>query len=184
MIAVAGDRVELQMAIAAIDSAIVLAWCAAGWRSLVPSLRLPPLRWLLVPLPIAVVTFGVAHDALTGLSRAFGIEVLWITPDFLEAGYGVGTIVLCVCVQPALIEELAFRGVILDALRETLSVGEAMLVSTLLFAILHLSIPALPHLALLGLVMAGLRVRTGSLLPGMVLHFAHNGLCVLMELRS
>jgi membrane protease YdiL (CAAX protease family) len=44
-----------------------------------------------------------------------------------------------------------------------------------------MSIPSLPHLLILGVVLGWLRVKTGSLYPGMLLHFSHNFLVILSE---
>ena len=83
--------------------------------------------------------------------------------------------------QPAIFEELASRGVIFGALERVLAVREAIMVSALLFMIIHLAVLSFPHLLVLGLVLGYLRVRTGSLYPGMVLHFTHNLLVVMSE---
>ncbi len=90
-------------------------------------------------------------------------------------------IILCICVQPAVIEELAFRGVIFGALQKALSPFETIMVSALMFMILHLSIARFPHTLALGAAAGYLRTRTRSLYPCIVLHFSHNFLCVLAE---
>ena len=90
-------------------------------------------------------------------------------------------VVLTICVQPAIFEELAFRGAIMSALGKFLSSTEVVFVSSAMFAILHLSIPSLPHLFLMGVALAYLRQWCGSLYPGMLLHFCHNFLVVLSE---
>jgi len=81
----------------------------------------------------------------------------------------------------AVFEELAFRGVILSALEPVIGNGEALLVSAMMFAILHLAIPSIPHLFIMGVALAWLKQRSGSLYPGMVLHFSHNFLVLLTE---
>ena len=90
-------------------------------------------------------------------------------------------IVVLICVQPAVIEELAFRGAILGVLRDLLGTREAVIVSALMFMILHLAILSFPHLLLVGLALGYLRVRTKSLYPCMVMHFTHNLLVILAE---
>jgi membrane protease YdiL (CAAX protease family) len=47
--------------------------------------------------------------------------------------------------------------------------------------ILHLAIPSFPHLFVMGVALGWLRVHTGSLYPGMLLHFCHNLICVGWE---
>ena len=50
-----------------------------------------------------------------------------------------------------------------------------------LFAMLHLSVPAIPHLFLMAVVLSLLTRASGSLYPAMLLHFCHNGLVVVAE---
>jgi membrane protease YdiL (CAAX protease family) len=90
-------------------------------------------------------------------------------------------VVLFVAVQPAIFEELAFRGVIINALQRALSPFETVIVSALMFMILHLSFGRFPHTLALGLAAGFLRVRTKSLYPCMILHFSHNFMCVMAE---
>lgn len=87
---------------------------------------------------------------------------------------------------PAVLEELFFRGYLLGALRGEGKEGRAVVVSALLFALFHLLVTdslaverLLPSL-LLGLLLGWLAVRSDSVLPGMVLHAAHNSLVVLL----
>ena len=124
---------------------------------------------------------AAASGVLYVCKRAFNLPQIRYTDDIFAAGWGWGMSILLVCVQPAVVEEVAFRGVIFSALREALESGEAIIVSALMFMILHLSVPSFPHLLLIGLALGWLRAKTGSLVPGMCLHFTHNLLCILSE---
>jgi membrane protease YdiL (CAAX protease family) len=122
---------------------------------------------LLAPLVLAAV-LAYVH----GMGRAFGIHV----PDELEhfQGHHVLWMVALVAVLPPVVEELAFRGVMFTGLRRTLRVSEAFVISSMAFALLHLSIPSvLTHLPL-GLYLCYLRYRSGSLWPSMLAHALHN----------
>jgi len=55
-----------------------------------------------------------------------------------------------VAIQPAIFEELAFRGVSYLRSARAEKKREVLLVSAMMFAILHLSIPSIPHLFLIG----------------------------------
>jgi membrane protease YdiL (CAAX protease family) len=100
---------------------------------------------------------------------------------FADAGWGWQWSILIVCVMPAIFEELAFRGFIQTSLARVLGDRDAIFASALMFAILHLSMVSIPHLLVLGIALAVLRLKTKSLYPGMVLHFSHNFLVVLSE---
>lgn len=178
----AAGEVKAELAIGIVDSIIVLLWCAFSWTSIRSGLRvLAAGKWYLAAVGVALVTFALAGIAVEVLVRVFDIDQILYTQPFLELGYGWGLIILLVCVQPAVIEELAFRGVMLSALRRVLDSRDAIVVSALLFMVIHLTVLSFPHLFIIGLALGYLRVKTGSLYPGMLAHFVHNLLVVLAE---
>ena len=73
------------------------------------------------------------------------------------------------------VEETVFRGMLYTALRAQMRVWPAALVSGGIFAVVHPTLPGqfLPILAL-GVVLAILREKTGSLAPSMVCHAINN----------
>ncbi|MCL2812322.1 MAG: CPBP family intramembrane metalloprotease [Clostridia bacterium] len=86
---------------------------------------------------------------------------------------------LVIGIAPALCEELLFRGLLLPSM-ERLGTRRAMLISGLLFALMHGSITALPAHLLLGFVLGYLLVGYGSLLAPMLFHAAYNGAVMLL----
>ncbi len=96
------------------------------------------------------------------------------------AGRSVLWPLFMVAVLPPLSEEVAFRGILYGGLRRSLSVGEAMFLSSFAFAMLHLSVMSLfTHLPL-GAYFCWLRQRSGSVWPGVFAHACHNlGVCLL-----
>jgi membrane protease YdiL (CAAX protease family) len=89
-------------------------------------------------------------------------------------GRWAGWAVLLVCVAPAVLEELCFRGLIFGKLRRHLRLAEAFFISSVAFAILHLSVVSLVTHLPMGLYFCWLRHRSGSLHPAMLAHFLHN----------
>lgn len=79
-------------------------------------------------------------------------------------------------------EELLFRGLLFGGLKTTrLGGGGAALVSSMAWAGMHIQYtwPALGAIVAMGLYFCWLRVRTGSLVPGIVCHGVYNSLIVL-----
>ncbi len=77
-------------------------------------------------------------------------------------------------------EEAIFRGLIYRWLRERIGFGGGLILSSVLFGILHF-IPFLaPVLAILGAIFAWLYERSGSLWPPIIAHAVFNGLTTLM----
>ena len=82
--------------------------------------------------------------------------------------------VIIFSITPAICEEILFRGLLFGSLREKMSVNNAIIVSGFLFGIFHLYPGKILTTALLGMLFAYVVARTGSIIPGMVLHFINN----------
>ena len=79
-----------------------------------------------------------------------------------------------------IVEEVIYRGILYSALQRTLGVGVGVVTVTLLFAVVHVpqyypSYSTILLLLLLSLVLTLVRVKTGNLLPCIVLHTIFNG---------
>lgn len=155
-------------------SVVVLAGVAATWSSIAPLLaRSPTAVGLGLAVAFAMATVAVAEGVIQGLVR-LGAEDDSMSAPILQAGWGWSGVLLLYVVQPAIFEELAFRGTVMSALGRVLQPLEVVLVSALMFMILHISPARYPHTFALGLGAGYLRLRTGSLWPCMALHGLHN----------
>lgn len=115
----------------------------------------------------------------TIIESLFG--VMPVSPDFSLPQGVAANVVYCISivVAPAVFEELLFRGVILQSLRR-FGDGFAIVVSAILFGMLHGNLVQSPGTFILGLVAGYFVVRTGSLLIGMCFHFINNGMVVAL----
>lgn len=77
-------------------------------------------------------------------------------------------------VAPAICEELIFRGVIFQGLKEKFSSTTSILLSALLFALMHQNIQQFIYPFLLGCVLAFTFERTNNLLYPILIHFFNN----------
>ena len=91
--------------------------------------------------------------------------------------------VLMVAIMPALVEEFAFRGVIMGVLKPY-SPALAILVSSGLFALMHGNFVQMPFTFCCGIVFAYMDIKTNSLLPSIIVHFLNNGLSVLSDILT
>lgn len=103
--------------------------------------------------------------------------------DDAGLGFRIALTLVVASIGPV-VEELLFRGVLLSALLRHLRVVPAALASAALFALVHLpdlhwQWYALPNLALLGVALAWLRLRSGSLWPSVIAHGCNNLLAML-----
>lgn len=87
---------------------------------------------------------------------------------------------------PAVIEELCFRGYLFSALQDALTPRRTILVTAVLFGLFHvltgsaLLVERFIPSTIMGLIIGWVAYRSGSVLPGMVIHFVHNGLLNLV----
>lgn len=95
---------------------------------------------------------------------------------------------LCLALVPAVVEELFFRGVLWNGLQsQGQKWGRTLLLSSAVFAAAHvitdpsISITRLPGTFLLGLMLGLIRLRTGSVIPGMVMHLVNNALLLSLK---
>jgi sodium transport system permease protein len=92
-------------------------------------------------------------------------------------------ILVTFAIIPAIAEELCFRGFIFSALRTRLSGAATIIASALLFGVFHEILYAgrLLSSTFLGLVLGWVRLRTRSVLPGMLLHALNNSLLLTVS---
>ena len=79
-----------------------------------------------------------------------------------------------------IVEELTFRGLGFSLLASRFGPRIALAGTTLLFALGHGFLIALPLFLIAGLALGWLRMRTGSVYPGMLMHGAFNGCMTLL----
>ncbi len=125
---------------------------------------------------------GLIPGILVALAGLFMVGP-WLfpaPPEFLlefarqiESG-GFLPALLVIGVEAPIMEELVFRGLLLGALRRRYSTATAAVVSTALFVLFHGNFTQGVAALAIGSLACWLVVRTGSLLPGMVVHVAWN----------
>lgn len=80
-----------------------------------------------------------------------------------------------------LTEELVFRGAILKALLQWKpNPWVGIVISALLFALVHMNPAQMPHAVLVGLLLGWMYYRTDSIIPGVVYHWVNNTVAYVM----
>jgi len=87
--------------------------------------------------------------------------------------------VISLAIFPAVFEELMFRGVILRSY-EKLGFRKAVVYTGVMFGLLHLSLANVIVLVLLGVVIGFVVIKSNSLFMGIIYHFVHNLIAVLL----
>lgn len=161
----------------------LLAILAAAWPPAVPWRPVAALRVLLVYVPFAVVWLAGVTLYLQ-VAHALGFTVP-VQPQLAEiAAKGTSTpdlpvLCLAIVVVHPLAEEILFRGYLFTALLRALPSWATQLVTAVVFGLVHGLHYALP-IGVLALLFGWLRARHASLLPSILAHTVHNGLCVVI----
>lgn len=91
--------------------------------------------------------------------------------------------VLLIVIAAPIAEETCFRGMLFGGLREKLPRIAAALVCGLVFGALHAltGVTAVPPLIVFGFLLALLYEKTGSIIPGILLHMLNNSIALLSQ---
>lgn len=155
--------------------------------SLRKSLRIRMPHW--TTLPIAVLLGVTLHPAYVMLAQwishmypisAQAAEAMKPFTDQISAAPWM-TVVFLMAVVPAVCEELAFRGFIFGGLAREKRYLRAVLVSAIAFGISHGVLQQSIAATVMGVMLGFVAMRTGSVLPGILIHFTNNALSVSME---
>ena len=136
--------------------------------------------WLLIPVFLGV---GLLCSVLSGLLSAGLEKITRYTPPeptiLPQSGLALALCFASTCVVPAVFEEIFVRGCIQSAFSRW-GAWFAIVMSSLIFALLHTDIAQMPSIFLLSLFLGLCAYATGSLFPGIVLHLANNTISFLL----
>jgi len=135
---------------------------------------------LLVLLASLPLVYGLSLAMQQFGSSDVQPQVEWMTER--KAGWQ-WMVVLAVVVAP-IVEEVGFRGLLFLGLRRLAGPRVALVLSSVLFGLVHAQPNVIAPLAVFGVFLAYLVEVTGSLLPGIVAHMAFNGMTTALALWS
>ncbi|HKB51155.1 MAG TPA: type II CAAX endopeptidase family protein [Solirubrobacterales bacterium] len=140
-----------------------------GVRSFSPG----ALKWMLAAIGAYLVAAAV-YAAIFG------------TPEQKDIAESFGTVpvqVLLIVFAAPISEEICFRGMLFGGLRKRLPRLAAALISALIFGGLHAltGLSAVPPLIAFGFILALLYEKTGSIVPGVILHMLNNSVALIAQ---
>ena len=134
--------------------------------------------------PSAIKWMAAAVGSYLAFAMLYSVLILEPEQDDIASGFGpVPVQILLIVFGAAIAEEICFRGMLFGGLRERLPKVPAALVAGLVFGALHAftGITAVPPLIVLGFVFCLLYEKTGSIVPGMLLHMLNNSVALLAQ---
>lgn len=138
--------------------------------------KINPLSYLLA-IVIGLLTYCVNIGAssiwyvilsLFGYTYARGGGTLFTSPEVLVFE------IITSCLLPAIFEEITDRGILLGALDDVKSDTAKIIAVGLFFGACHQNVPQFGPTAIAGVIIGFMAVKSGSILPGMIVHFINN----------
>lgn len=146
-------------------------WKYSGWAALVVLLGAPAVwffAWLnsLIPLPQVLVDLEQQQTQM--------IET------FLKSDFNIMLAIFHVALVPAICEEILYRGFALRLLQRTKTIWVSILITGIIFGLYHLRLSQFIPLALIGIFLGWITVRSGSIIPAVIAHFVNNAFSVTL----
>lgn len=139
------------------------------------------ISWILMSLPIMYVCTYLVELLMDKMN---------INPTMIESALIfdsglIGKILFFVeiAILPAILEEILFRKVMLEGAKKH-GTTFAIVFTALMFGVIHMNIPQAVNAMLIGIVFAYVTIKTGTILPAMILHGINNGLSALLMINE
>jgi membrane protease YdiL (CAAX protease family) len=150
-----------------------------------------------VPWREALLRLGLRRfkrSAWTYMAASVGVYLVFVTayvalvgePDQEDIAEAFGSVpfqILLVAIAAPISEEVFFRGMMFGGMRRRMPMLAAALFSALVFGLLHAfaGLSAVPPLIAFGFILAVLYEKTGSIVPGILLHMLNNSVALLAQ---
>lgn len=141
-------------------------------------LEVKPLLIMVITVIAAAFIVNVLADYLNTL---LGADTWGYMGLFEETSHPYLYAVLIICVQPAIFEEMAFRGFLFENMLKVGNVQVAMIVTSIVFGFMHFSLISLFWLVPLGYLFAYFRYKYKVIWYGVIGHFIYNLMILLLE---
>lgn len=141
-----------------------------SWRRAFPLKRFP---FYIIPA-LLIATYGFAVISLAIKFLIPGFKSWMETMHTSYAGSNYLLMIFPLVIVGPILEELFFRGLILRGLLSRYSTKKSILISSLFFAIVHFTPWQFVFAFIVGIVLAWVYIKTGSLLPSMLIHATLN----------
>lgn len=136
--------------------------------------------------PLVLMGLGVCGFS-NFVTSAAGIVLQFFGFDYNVAAYenptnifGIILAFVATAVTPALVEEFAMRGVLMGVLRKY-GDGFAIVVSALVFGLMHGNLVQIPFAFILGLFFGYAVIKTGTIWTAVIIHFINNFMSVSFD---
>ncbi len=163
-----------------------ITFTAVSWQQVKASLRWPNFSVLKLFIYIVIAA---------GASILVQLSVGWLNQSifgedssyyyfYSHTRYPLLWMLLSIALQPAVFEELGYRGFMYSGLRQLLDEKQSFFITAFAFALIHLSFMSFFWLLPFALWLGYLRIKENTIWYGVVIHFVFNAATVLCDYYS
>lgn len=136
---------------------------------------------LAVILVIAAMAFNYIYATYIIPGVGMQEEMAKILGSIPRTPVNMAAMFFAIAIAAPVVEELLFRGLLQNAVAKYVPFWAAILLSSFLFAVVHLQLYAIPGLMSLSIAFGYLYHRTGSLRTNIILHMANNAFALFVS---
>ena len=168
--------------------------CILAFITIIFTLRLwddikPLLRWnnfsvlKIIGYSLAAITAAIiVNYAVKWINKSiFDLEGYFYF-SFSQTKYPRLTMFALIALQPAIVEELGYRGVVQTGLLKILDTKQSIFITAFLFAVIHMSFISFFWLLPFALGLSWVRMKENTLWYGILIHFWFNATACVLEL--
>ncbi|MEM7187642.1 MAG: CPBP family glutamic-type intramembrane protease [Bacteroidota bacterium] len=172
-----------EIAIEAVFILLTLLFCLFDIKPILALYNWKQVNWknLLFSLGFPVFTAITVYFSVGWLNDLIFYESTNVFYEYEDYNNTVFWVIVFYAIIPPIFEELAFRGFLFNQLRTFASVPVTILATAFIFALVHFSYVSLLWIFPFGLVLGYIRHKYNTLWLGMMIHFVHNFLVVLID---
>ena len=120
------------------------------------------------------IILALGYESLPGSSTGGGINASFV--NFLLVTFYSAML-------PGICEEITHRGMLLNGLKKQ-GLGKALILSSLMFGLMHLNINQFFYAFVVGLIIGFIVICANSIIPAMIVHFTHNFINTYLDFAS
>jgi len=162
---------------------MTIGFCAFDVKGILPLYRFKGIDWkgLLMAFFIPIGSAFFVYYGLSWLHSVLEYYDSNMYAEYLAYEHPMLWAFIFIAIIPPVFEELAFRGFLFNQLRKVASVPVTILATAFIFALIHFSFIAFLWIFPFGMLLGYLRHRYQTLWLGMIVHFIHNFLVLLLD---
>ncbi len=164
--------------------ALTLGFCFVDWKAILKLYAIPriDIKGVLMTLLIPLGSAFLVYYGIDWINKALGEYTdSNMFAEYVNYKNSLFWAILFIAILPPIFEELAFRGFLFNQLRKVSSVQVTIIGTSFIFALVHFSLISFIWIFPFGMFLGYLRQRYQTLWLGMIVHFIHNFLVLMLD---